>query len=111
MRALIVLSSILMLSACTGMLLSGGSGGERSTSAPRSTSSSVDSTISGALRQQYSATEDISQLGIGIRSQDGRVTLTGTVGSYDLRDQIVDIAKNTHGVVAVDSRLVVNTNL
>ncbi len=99
------------MSACTGMLLSGGSGGERSTSSPRTTQSSIDSTISGVLRQQYSADAEISRYGIGIRSQGGRVTLTGTVGSYDVRDQVVDIARNTHGVVAVDSRLVVNTNL
>jgi len=100
-----------MMSACTGMLLGGGSGGERSTSSPRTTQSNVDSTISGLLRQQYSANTEISRYGIGIRSQGGRVTLTGTVGSYEVRDQVVDIARNTHGVVAVDSRLVVNTNL
>ena len=111
MRALFVLSSILLLSACTGMLMGGGSGSERPSSAPRNTQTTADDTISGPLRQQYSADQEISQYGIGIRSQGGRVTLTGTVGSYDIRDRIVDAAKNTHGVVAVDSRVVVNTNL
>ncbi|MBT5220809.1 MAG: BON domain-containing protein [Woeseia sp.] len=111
MRALFVLSSILLLSACAGMLMGGGSGSERPSSAPRNTQTTADDTISGSLRRQYSADQEISQYGIGIRSQGGRVTLTGTVGSYDIRDRIVDAAKNTHGVVAVDSRVVVNTNL
>jgi osmotically-inducible protein OsmY len=71
----------------------------------------ADNTISESLRRQYSADQEISQYGIGIGSQGGRVTLTGTVGSYDIRDRIVDMARNTHGVVAVDSRVVVNTNL
>ena len=111
MRALFVLSSILLLSACTGMLMGGGTGGERSSSAPRNTQTTADNTISGSLRRQYGADQEISQYGIGIRSQGGRVTLTGTVGSYDVRDRVVDMAKHTHGVVAVDSRVVVNTNL
>ena len=93
------------------MLMGGGSGSERPSSAPRNTQTTADDTISRSLRRQYSADQEISQYGIGIRSQGGRVTLTGTVGSYDIRDRIVDAAKNTHGVVAVDSRVVVNTNL
>lgn len=111
MRALFVLSSILWLSACTGMLMGGGSGSERPSSAPRNTQTAADNAISGSLRRQFSADREISQYGIGIRSQGGRVTLTGTVGGYDLRDRIVELTKNTHGVIAVDSRVVVNTNL
>ncbi len=102
----------LSLWGCAGMLLGSGSTGERAPTNRQDTSpSNADSALSGALRQQYSADDEISQFGIGIRSVSGRVTLTGTVGSYDIRDRVVDIAQNTQGVVSVDSRVVVNTNV
>lgn len=112
MRVLFVLFAMLSLCGCAGMLLGGGSTGERAPTTRQGTSpSNADSAISGALRQQYSADDEISRFGIGIRAVSGRVTLTGTVGSYDIRDRVVDIARNTRGVVSVDSRVVVNTNL
>jgi len=112
MRVLTVLLAILTLPACTAMLLGNNSSGETAPSGARTTTqSSADSSISGVIRQQFLADSEISQYSLGIRAVSGRVTLTGTVGSYDIRDRVVDIAQNTHGVVSVDSRVTVNTNL
>jgi osmotically-inducible protein OsmY len=113
MRALILLLATLALPACTAMLLGNNtSGSERaSTRSAGSSPSTADNRISGTIRQQYSNDAEIRNFALGIRTASGRVTLTGTVGSYELRDRVVDIAKNTHGVVSVDSRVVVNTNL
>ncbi|MGI9205649.1 MAG: BON domain-containing protein [Woeseiaceae bacterium] len=112
MRMLFVVFTSLSLAGCAGMLLGGGSTSERAPASRQSTSpTSADSAISGALRQKYSADREISQYGIGIRAVSGRVTLTGTVGSYEIRDRVVDIAENTSGVDSVDSRVIVNTNM
>ena len=112
MRVLTILLAILMLPACTAMLLGNNSAGERAPPTARTTTqSSADSAISGAIRQQFVADSVISQFSLGIRAVSGRVTLTGAVGSYDVRDRVVDIAQNTHGVTSVDSRVTVNTNL
>ena len=112
MRVITVILTILMLQACTAMMLGNGTSRETASSNTRtSTQSSGDSTISGAIRQQYVADSEISRFSLGIRTMSGNVTLTGTVGSYDIRDRVVDIARNTRGVVSVDSRVSVNSNL
>ena len=76
-----------------------------------STVSAADSAISGEIRRKLSADSELRQYTIGIRTQDGRVTLSGTVGSYDARDRAVAIARGTQGVRDVDNRIIVNTNL
>ncbi len=45
----------------------------------------------------------MSVFGIGVRTYEGTVTLTGTVGSYIARDQAETIAKGTKGVKAVNN--------
>ena len=92
------------------MLLGNGSSTER----PRTqsgVSTSADSGISAAIRQQYTADSELAGYTIGIRTVSGAVVLTGTVGSYGARDKAVQIARNTNGVRDVTSRIVVNTNL
>jgi osmotically-inducible protein OsmY len=112
MRLITILLAVLALPGCTAMLLGNNSSGEAAPATSRTaTQSSADSTISGSIRQQYVADGEISRYTLGIRTTAGRVTLSGTVGSYDIRDRVVDIAQNTHGVVSVDSRVTVNTNL
>jgi len=104
--------TILAVSACTSMLLGGGTSGEGVAAESRSsTEVASDNSISGAIRRRYSADSDISRFAIGIRTNSGNVTLTGTVGSYPVRDKAVSIARDTDGVRSVDSRIVVNTNL
>lgn len=112
MRILALLLAILTLPACSAMLLGNNSSVEAAPSTSRTMSqSSADSSISGSIRRQYQADADINDYPIGIRTVAGRVTLTGIVSSYDIRDRVVDIAQNTHSVISVDSRVTVNTNL
>ncbi len=112
MKIFAIVLILVTLQGCTSMLLGNTSSRETGPATGQSSSqSAVDSTITASLRQQYDADSGISNFMVGIRSVAGRVVLTGTVGSYDIRDRVVDVAQNTHGVVSVDSRIVVNTNL
>ncbi len=101
------------LAGCTSMLLGNNTSSDKSTAAPDRSSAQVaqDDAISASLRQQFSADSTVGKYPIGIRTADRRVTLSGTVGSYQARDRAVDIASNTQNVAGVNNRLVVNTNL
>ena len=111
-RITLLAMSLLALPACTSMLLGGGSSREPVATENRSsTQLASDNAISGSIRRQFAADTEISQYAIGIRTTSGRVTLSGTVGSYPIRDRVEQIARDTNGVRTVDSRIVVNTNL
>ena len=85
-------------------------GGESAQTTRTGTLSAADSALSSEIRRKLGEYEGLSQHAFGIRTRAGRVTLTGTVGSYQLRDQAISIVRDTDGVRAVDSRIIVNTN-
>ncbi len=95
------------------MLLGNNTSSDMSAAAPDRSSTEVaqDDAISASIRQQFSADTALSQYPIGIRTVDRRVTLSGTVGSYQARDRAGQIASNTINVGGVTNRMVVNTNL
>ena len=109
MRFLIVLVSILMLSGCTAMMVGGAADGgyqpgknERSPGVVAS-----DSAITTKIKGKYAADSVVSVFNIGVKTWEGTVTLSGTVGSYIARDQAESIAKGTGGVRAVNNHIVV----
>ena len=112
MRTLWVLIVALCMAGCTSMLL--GNTSSREGPPPRSTAdttSPVDSAISGEIRRKLNADDELGRYSIGIRSVNGQVTLSGTLGSYELRDKAVALARETDGVKNIDNRIIVNTNL
>ncbi len=110
MRLLLILVSIFCMAGCTSMLLGTPQSGESSGTESRSAATaSADTAISASIRERFSADSELGQYAIGIRTSGGRVTLSGTVGSYPLRDKAVQIARNTRGVTSVTNRISVNT--
>lgn len=110
MRILLMMIAIIALPACTSLLLGNTSTPER-TSDRATAPSAADTTISGEIRRRIDADEELNAYPIGIRTVSGNVTLSGTVGSYPMRDRAVKIARETDGVLRVDNRIIVNTNL
>ena len=113
MRVLIAAIMVLMLPACTSMLLGNASSGDGGASTDQRSSSQVaaDNTISATIRRKFSADSAVSQYAIGIKTVDRNVTLSGTVGSFPARDRAVQIATDTDGVNNVRNQIMVNTNL
>lgn len=113
MRVLSAAILVLMMPACTSMLLASASSGEGGVSTDNRSSSQVaaDNTISATIRRKLSADSTVSQYAIGIRTIDSNVTLSGTVGSFPARDRAVQIATDTDGVTSVRNQVMVNTNL
>ena len=110
MRTILLLTTMLLVSGCASMLLGNIPSGESAQTTRTSTLSAADSALSSEIRRKLGEYEGLSQNALGIRTRAGRVTLTGTVGSYKLRDRAISIARDTDGVSAVDSRVIVNTN-
>jgi hyperosmotically inducible periplasmic protein len=64
-----------------------------------------DGAITTKLKAQFLANTDLRQADISVTTNNGVVTLTGTVPSPELRQLAVDLARHTGGVVRVDDRL------
>jgi osmotically-inducible protein OsmY len=113
MRVLIAAILVLTLPACTSLLLGNASSGDGGVSTDQRSSSQVaaDNTISATIRRRISADSTLSKYAIGIRTVDGNVTLSGTVGSFPARDRAVQIASDTDGVNRIRNQITVNTNL
>jgi hyperosmotically inducible protein len=113
MRVVIAALMIVGLAGCTSMLLGNNTSSDMSSAAPDRSSAQVaqDDAISASIRQQFSADSAVGKYPVGIRTVDRKVTLSGTVGSYEVRDRAVQIASNTQNVASVNNRMTVNTNL
>jgi osmotically-inducible protein OsmY len=66
-----------------------------------------DSAITTKIKGKYVADSVVSVFNIGVRTWEGTVTLSGTVGSYIARDKAEEIAKGTKGVEAVNNLIIV----
>ena len=109
MRKLTVLISVLLLGACTAMMVGGNTpGGNRAATDGRSPSVvAADSAITTRIKGNYLADSTVSVFSIGVRTWQGTVILSGTVGSFVARDKAESIARGTGGVKAVNNHIVV----
>ena len=109
MRIMIVVLSALMLGGCTAMMVGGAAVGGYQLGKDQRPASVVasDSAITTKIKGKYVADSIVSVFNIGVRTWEGTVTLSGTVGSYVAREQAEKIAKGTGGVKAVNNHIVV----
>ena len=105
MRILILVSCFLMLAGCTALMVGGAAVGGYQIGKDERPAGVVasDSAITTKIKGKYAADSVVSVFGIGVRTYEGTVTLTGTVGSHIARDQAETIAKGTKGVQAVNN--------
>ena len=69
----------------------------------------ADDSLTGTIRSRFAQDSGIRQYDVGVSTRNGVVTLTGTVGSFAIRDRAVGIARNTDGVGSVSNQIAVNT--
>ena len=67
----------------------------------------ADSWLTTKVQAQYFADEDIKSRYINVTSRDGIVTVKGFVESENVRQQALQIAKNTDGVRQIDDQLLI----
>ena len=109
MRILVILIFGITMSACSGLMMSGGTGNSGTVAkdrpAPHQASNSV---VADRVRASYAADPVASRLGIGVSASGGMVTLSGTVPSYGARETAEKLAMATEGVKAVDNQITVD---
>jgi hyperosmotically inducible protein len=109
MRCTLLILSLLMLSGCTALVVGGAAvgGDQRGKDERQPSVVASDSAITSKIKAKYAADSIVSVFIISVRTYEGRVTLSGTVGSYVARDQAFDLAKSTSGVKTVTNQIVV----
>ena len=107
MRALVFLITGITLSGCAGLMMGGGTSGKSPAETDRPTSSSqpADSAVADRVKSRYAADSVMRQFAVGVRSNGGMVTLSGTVPSYSARETAEKLAMATDGVKAVDNQI------
>lgn len=109
MRYTLAILPLLMLSGCTALVVGGAAAGGYQVGQDERQAGVVasDSAITSNIKAKYVADSIVSVFNISVHTYDGKVTLSGTVGSFVARDQAVDLAKSTAGVKTVTNQIVV----
>lgn len=110
-RSWALAACVLVLSGCTAMLLGGGNsdGARLGGSARSSAQTSADGAITAAVRNKLGDDSVLGQYDLRIETLNKRVTLHGTVGSYEARERAIRLAGSVEGVERVDSRIRVDS--
>jgi len=109
MRITLIFLSLLLLTGCTALVVGGAAVGGYQLGKDERPPSVVasDSAITSKIKAKYVADSIVNVFNIGVRTYEGKVTLSGTVGSFVARDQAMDLAKSTAGVRTVTNQIVV----
>jgi len=109
MRYLIIVACMLAMSGCTALAIGGAAAvgyqvgkDERSASVV-----AADSAITTKIKSKYAADSVVSVFNVSVRTYEGTVTLTGTVGSILARSKAESIARDTDGVGTVNNQIVI----
>ena len=103
LRVLPLLWIALITAGCAASMVSG-SGDYRPDRDERDAGAvASDTAITSSIKGKYAGDPVVSVFEIGVRTWNGTVTLTGTVGSFKARDEAEAIARGTNGVTAVNN--------
>lgn len=105
MRIIGLLLAVGFLSSCTAVMVGGAAVGGYQVGKDERPASIVasDSAITSKIKAKYVADSVVSVFNIGVRTWEGTVTLSGSVGSLIAREQAESIARGTNGVKAVNN--------
>ena len=109
MRVSLILLVALALTGCTALMVGGAAAVGYQVGKDERTASVVaeDSAITTRIKGKYVADSVVSVFNISVRTYEGTVTLSGTVGSILARDRAVSLARETDGVVAVNDQILI----
>lgn len=106
MRVLVIWLVGIILSGCSGLMMSGASsGGPVNENGPSQSQQASDSAITARVRSRYAEDSLVSMFDIDVRTSGAKVTLSGTVASYAAREEAEKLAISTDGVKAVDNQI------
>ena len=109
MRYLVLVAMIFALSGCTALVVGGAATAAYQVGKDEREPGVIasDSAITTKIKSKYAVDSVVSVFGIGVRTYEGEVTLSGTVSSDVARDVAVTLARDTGGVKSVSNQIVV----
>ncbi len=107
MIRVLIVASLLNLAACSSLMMTGGGGTySGSTGTERSTTEVArDTAITAEVKARHLDDPLVSVFDVGVSTVNGKVTLSGTVGSYEARNQAYRLARQVNGVAAVINQI------
>jgi osmotically-inducible protein OsmY len=106
MRILVIWLVGIILSGCSGRMMSGASSGSPvEENGPSQSQQAADSAITARVKSRYAEDSLVSLFDIDVRTSGAKVTLSGTVASYAAREEAEKLAISTDGVKAVDNQI------
>ncbi len=104
--AALALSCIFFAGGCAALVVGGaGNPGSYPGTSRSEARKAADERISGQIRAVFRADSYLQSAPPLVSTQDGQVTLTGTVTSYAARSQAETLAAGVQGVVGVHNKL------
>ena len=70
-----------------------------------------DTAVTGSVKAAFAVHRDLSSRPIGVQTEDGHVTLSGTVATEEERLDAEELASNVEGVDGVDNRIQIDPEL
>lgn len=109
MRVLVLLVFVLTMSACSGLMVSGGSTNSSAAEAERERrlAEAADTATTDRVRRAFAADPELGKLTIYVSTKAGMVRVSGSVPSYETREKAEKLAMATDGVNAVENKITV----
>jgi hyperosmotically inducible protein len=108
MRTGITFMALMLTAGCTAFVVGGGGGYQAGKDERASAIVASDSAITAEIRSKFADDALVPSNAVVVRTYEGTVTLTGTVGKSTARDQAGKIAQGTKGVKMVNNQIVVH---
>ena len=106
MQVLVILLVAIMVSGCSGLMMTGASSSSTvEKDRPSQSQQDSDSAITARVKSRYAADSLLGSSDIAVRTSGAKVTLSGTVDSYAARETAEKLAISTDGVKAVDNQI------
>ncbi len=106
MRVLAILLVGIILSGCSGLMMTGASSNSSvEKDRPSQSQTSSDSVITARVKSRFAADSLVSKFDVGVHTSGAMVTLSGTVASYAAREEAEKLAIGTDGVKAVENQI------
>jgi hyperosmotically inducible periplasmic protein len=107
MRILLTLCTVLLTTGCTALMVGGAAAGGYQLGKDERSAAQVtrDGATTAAIKSRLIADSEVSAFNVNVDTYANRVTLRGTVGSYQARARAGEIAAAVEAVQSVDNQL------
>lgn len=108
-KVLTILCLAVLLSGCTALMVGNGSGGRLGQGERTEAQIRQDGVTTAAVSSRLASDTRVGAFNIGVETFANRVTLRGTVDSYEVRMRAQELADSVDDVVSVSNQIRVVT--